>query len=147
MVIGLFGESCTGKSTLANEIATKIGAKVYTGKDYMRLAKNEAEAQKLFIDLLQANEATDEVFIYVISEKEHLAFLPEKAIRVLVTADIAVIKERFANRMNGKLPPPVATMLEKKHGSFNAEKYDFHVDNVGNDISDVCDRIVALGKK
>lgn len=54
-----------------------------------------------------------EPFIYVISEKEHLAFLPAGALRILVTAELSVIQERFARRTGGKLPPPLAAMLEK----------------------------------
>lgn len=48
MVIGIIGESCTGKSTLADKLKPLLGAEVYTGKDYLRLAKNEAIAKKLF---------------------------------------------------------------------------------------------------
>ena len=39
MVIGIFGESCTGKSTLAEKIAAGCSCEVFTGKDYLRLAK------------------------------------------------------------------------------------------------------------
>lgn len=42
MVIGIFGESCTGKSTLAGKSKKSMDAQVYTGKDYLRLEKNEA---------------------------------------------------------------------------------------------------------
>ena len=31
MVIGIFGASCTGKTSIANEIAKKTAARVYTG--------------------------------------------------------------------------------------------------------------------
>lgn len=48
MVIGIIGESCTGKSTLSDKLKSLLGAEVYTGKDYLRLAKNEAIAKKLF---------------------------------------------------------------------------------------------------
>ena len=40
MVIGIFGESCTGKTTLANAIKEKLGGEVFSGKDYLRLSKN-----------------------------------------------------------------------------------------------------------
>ena len=48
MFIAIFGESCTGKSTLANKLSAKLDARIYTGKDYLRLAKNEAIAKNLF---------------------------------------------------------------------------------------------------
>ena len=42
MVIGIIGENCTGKSTLAEEIQRRIGGQIVTGKDYLRFAKSEA---------------------------------------------------------------------------------------------------------
>ena len=48
MVIGIIGESCTGKSTLAKIITAKIPCEIFTGKDYLRLAKNEDIAKTMF---------------------------------------------------------------------------------------------------
>ena len=76
MVIGIFGESCTGKSTLAEKIATGFPCEVFTGKDYLRLAKNETIAKVMFQKKL-TTAVTGENIIYVISEKEHLPLLPE----------------------------------------------------------------------
>lgn len=53
----------------------------------MRLAKNEAIAKKLFQRKLD-EAVSGQNIIYVISEKEHLSLLPEKAFRILVTADL-----------------------------------------------------------
>ena len=124
MVIGIFGESCTGKSTLAEKIATSFPCEVFTGKDYLRLAKNENIAKVMFQKKLTA-ALTGESIIYVISEKEHLPLLPEGALRILVTADLELIKSRFAERMRGNLPAPVAAMLEKKHGCFMLNSMTF----------------------
>lgn len=144
MIIGIFGESCTGKSSIAAEISRKINVKIYTGKDYVKLAKNEVEAKKQFSEILKSNQSTTDIIIYIISEKEHLQLLPEHTVRVLVTADLNIIKERFAKRMNGVLPDPIAAMLDKKHGSFNNEKYDLHIVNVNENISDICNKIINL---
>ncbi len=144
MIIGLFGESCTGKSTIANELAQRYHATVYTGKGYLRLAKSEAEAAQAFAQLLQSGEASPEMLVYVISEKEELRLLPEKAVRVLVTADLAVIRERFAQRMHGQLPAPVAAMLEKKHGMFDAERHDLHIQSGQEPLSAIGQQIVQL---
>ena len=141
MVIGIFGESCTGKSTLAEKIASSFPCEIYTGKDYLRLAKNENIAKVLFQKKLTA-AITGENIIYVISEKEHLPLLPEGALRILVTADLELIKSRFAQRMRGNLPAPVATMLEKKHGCFNAESHDIHVISGTTDLDEVCKQII-----
>ena len=110
MVIGIFGESCTGKSMLADKLKESINAQVYTGRDYLRMEKNEAAAMQSFQKKLY-QAVNGENIIYVISEKEHLPLLPDGSIRVLVTADLEIIKTRFAARMHGNLPAPVAAML------------------------------------
>lgn len=136
MLIGIIGESCTGKSTLAEKLKVQLNAEVFTGKDYLRLAKNEAIAQKLFTKKL-GEAKTGENIIYVISEKEHLALMPDGAVRILMTADLDLILERFAQRMHGTLPPPVKLMLEKKHGIFDVISYDYHIHN-GENADTVC---------
>lgn len=145
MVIGIFGESCTGKSTLAEKIAASLPCEVFTGKDYLRLAKNENIAKVMFQKKLNA-AVNGENIIYVISEMEHLSLLPEGALRVLVTADLEMIKSRFAQRMRGNLPAPVATMLEKKHGCFDAEPYDIHIVSGETDLDEVCRQIIAKNR-
>ena len=141
MVIGIFGESCTGKSTLAEKIAACMPCEVISGKDYLRLAKSESMAKALFQKKLQA--AVDgENIIYVIAEKEHMVLLPDGAKRILVTADLEVIQSRFAQRMRGNLPAPVAAMLEKKHGCFDAEPHDIHVVSGETDLDAVCREIL-----
>ena len=142
MVIGIFGESCTGKSTLAEKIAASLPCEVFTGKDYLRLAKNENIAKVMFQKQLNA-AVNGENIIYVISEKEHLPLLPEGTLRVLVTADLELIKSRFAQRMRGNLPTPVATMLENKHGCFDAEPHDIHVVSGETELTSVVEQIKA----
>ena len=142
MVIGIFGESCTGKSTLAAKIAANLCCEVFTGKDYLRLAKNENIAQAMFRKKLSAAVNGDHI-IYVIAEKEHLSLLPEGAFRILVTAELETIKSRFAQRMRGNLPAPVAAMLEKKHGCFNAELHNIHVVSGETDLDAVVEKIIA----
>ncbi len=141
MVIGIFGESCTGKSTLADKIAAKYPCEVFTGKDYLRLAKNENIAKLMFQKKLAAAVHGDNI-IYVISEKEHLPLLPDGAFRILVTADLELIKSRFAQRMRGNLPAPMEAMLEKKHGCFDAELYDIHVVSGQTDLDSVVSHIL-----
>lgn len=143
MVIGIFGESCTGKSTLADKLKGSINAQIYTGKDYLRLEKNEVAAKQSFQAKLR-EAINGENIIYVISEKEHLSLLPDGSIRVLVTADLETIKTRFAERMHGNLPAPVAAMLERKHGCFNTEPHDIHVIFGQTSVDDVCRKIAAL---
>ena len=146
MVIGIFGESCTGKSTLAEKIAASFPCEVFTGKDYLRLAKNENIAKVIFQKKLTA-AVNGENIIYVISEKEHLPLLPEGALRILVTADLDLIKSRFAQRMHGNLPAPVAAMLEKKHGCFDAEQYDLHIVSGETDLDAIVKEVMENGNQ
>ena len=110
--------------------------------DYLRLAKNENIAKVMFQKKLNA-AVNGENIIYVISEKEHLPLRPEGALRILVTADLELIKSRFAQRMRGNLPAPVAAMLEKKHGCFDAQPHNIHVVSGETDLDTVVEKIIA----
>lgn len=143
MVIALFGDSCTGKSTLAEELARGLSAEIFSGKDYLKLAKSESMAAALFQRKLRG----DETIIYVISEKEQLALLPENSVRVLVVASLATIRERFAQRMHGNLPAPVAAMLERKYGQFETQPHDLRIDTEQSSTEDAAGRILAMLEK
>ena len=134
MLICIFGESCTGKTTLAQRLLPYCKATLYHGKDYLRLAKSEAEARSKFRALLENAADGDGNLIFVTTEKENLSLLPKRCVRILVTAPLPVIQERFAKRMGGTLPPPVAAMLERKHGTFDHEPHDLHVENGQEDL-------------
>ena len=137
VVIGIIGENCTGKSTLANALKESINADIITGKDYLRMAKSEGEATALFKDQLQQAMVGSNV-IYVISEKEQLDLLPEGAIKILTVAELESIKERFRERMHGNLPKPVEQMLEKKHGMFDEGAYDFKFNSSQDALENIC---------
>ena len=143
MVIAVIGENCSGKSTLANEIRQAVGAEIITGKDYIRLAKSESEAERLFVTKVK-NAVSGENIIYVISEKDQLDFLPDGAVRILVKTDIETIKDRFKKRMRGNLPAPVEQMLIAKHGMFDNGTYNFTFDGSSSDYSEICDAIKRL---
>ena len=145
MVIAIFGECCTGKSSLAERIAGSLSCEIFTGKDWLRLAKNENIAKVMFRKKL-ASAVSGENIIYVIAEKEHLSLLPEGALRILVTADLELIKSRFARRMRGELPAPVAAMLEKKHGCFDDVPWDIRVVSGETDPDEVCRQVLEKSK-
>lgn len=142
MVIGIIGENCTGKSTLAAEIQKRLGGEIVTGKDYLRLAKSEAMAAALFKKRMK-EAMTGENILYVISEPDQVKLLPEGAVRILVRADIDTIKERFKARMRGNLPAPVEQMLERKHGMFDAGAYDYTFDSDRDDSATFCNALAA----
>ena len=126
---------------VAEKLKELIKVQIYTGKDYLRLEKNEVAAKQAFQKKL-SEAIKGENIIYVISEKEHLSLLPEVCIRVLVTADLEIIKTRFAHRMHGNLPVPVEAMLEKKHGCFDEEPCDIHIISGQDNIADACEKIL-----
>ncbi|MDW7661744.1 MAG: hypothetical protein SCL54_10040 [Bacillota bacterium] len=133
MLYLFMGQSCTGKSTLADQMKAKFGAEVYSGKDYMRMAKNENEAWKIFCKMLEnAAVATDpeNILIYVITEKEHLDKLTSLhgIKKVKFNASLEIIKERFAQRMRGNLPLPVEKKLEIQYKEWEVEKGDIVID-------------------
>lgn len=146
MVIAIFGESCTGKSTIADYIKERLGAAtdIYSGKDYLRLAKNEADAARAFEALLQEKSGSNDNVIFVTGDITHLAMLPENCVRVLTTADIELIKKRFSERTGGTLPPPVAQMLERKHGQFDNEKHDIRIVSGVTESVDACAEVLKF---
>ena len=146
MVIAVIGENCSGKSTLAEKIKASLGGEIVTGRDYLRMAKSESEAVALFKEKLKAAQSGENV-IYVINDTEHLAFLPEGTVRILVCADLETIKERFKARMHGVLPPPVAAMLEKKHGIFDEIGCDIRYDGVCGDAEQICKKLKRLAEE
>ena len=138
MVFGIIGENCSGKSTLAERIKETLGGEIITGKDYLRMAKSESEAVSLFREKLSRAVSGDNI-IYVIADPEHVNLLPDGAVRILVTADLETIKERFRARMHGNLPAPVALMLERKHGLFDSWEYEYLFDGAKGDAESFCE--------
>ena len=137
MVIGIIGENCSGKTTLAHEIERAIGAEIISGKDYLRMAKSESEAIRLFKEKLSGAVFGDNI-IYIISEPEQVDLLPDGAVRILVSADLDTIKERFRARMHGNFPAPVERMLERNHGVFDGGVYDYRFNGVSGDAACLC---------
>ena len=139
MLIAIIGENCVGKSTLASKINETIKGKIYSGKDFLRLEKSPAVAEQKFKILLKEATKGDNV-IYIITEKEHLSLLPENTFKIVLTADIQTIKERFKQRMRGVLPLPVEKMLEEKHGIFDSLECNLKLHSSYN-IEDVLEQL------
>lgn len=76
MVIAIFGESCVGKSTIAEKLASRLSAEVFSGKDYPKLAKSESMAALLFKKKLAAPDGN---ILYVISERNSWRFCRKTA--------------------------------------------------------------------
>ncbi|MDE5715714.1 MAG: hypothetical protein K2I42_06225 [Anaeroplasmataceae bacterium] len=139
MLVAIIGENCVGKSTLANKINEKFHAKVYSGKDYLRLEKNPSMALEKFKTILKESVTGDHI-IYLITEIEHLNFLPAGTFKIVLTAELEVIKERFKERMRGNLPLPLEKMLESKHGMYDDLECHLRLD-ANYDIEEVINRL------
>ena len=139
MLIAIIGENCVGKSTLAGKINEKFNGKIYSGKDYLRLEKNPSVAETTFKNLLKDAVEGDNI-IYIITEREHLNLLPDNTFKIVLTADIEVIKERFKARMRGNLPLPLEKMLEANHGIYDNLQCNLKLDENYN-LAEVIDAI------
>ena len=135
MLIAIIGENCVGKSTLANKINEKLHARIFSGKDYLRLEKNPSVAMETFKAALKASICGENI-IYIITEKEHIQLLPTGAFRIVLTAELDTIKSRFKERMRGNLPMPVEKMLEAKHGMYDCLECNLKLDGNYN-IEDI----------
>ena len=140
MLIAIIGENCVGKSTLANKLNERLNGKIYSGKDYLRLEKNPSVAKESFKKLL-SDAITGENIIYLITENEHLELLPQNAIKIVLTAELDVIKERFRQRMRGNLPLPLEKMLDSRHGIYDNLDCTLKLDG-GYEVNEI---IKALG--
>lgn len=136
MLIAIIGENCAGKTTLAKQLNEKVNARIYSGKDYLRLEKNPSAAELKFKELLK-EALNGENVIYIISEKDQMALLPKEAFKIVVTEELSIIKERFSKRMHGNLPKPVEMMLEKKHGMFDDVECDMKIYSNNYTIDDI----------
>ena len=140
MLIAIIGENCVGKSTLASEINKKINARIYSGKDYLRLEKNPSVALEKFKSVLKESVTGDNI-IYLITEKEHLDLLPDGTFKIVLTAELEVIKERFKQRMRGNLPLTLEKMLEAKHGIYDDLKCNLKLDS-NYDIEEILELLI-----
>lgn len=142
MVIALIGERCTGKTAIADALGKRKNIKLFAGKDYLRMAKNPEEAEELFKAYLRENAGQEHLIVFIIANPEQLRLLPEHVLKVHCQAPLDTIKERFAKRMHGNMPPEYVAMLEEKHGMFDELDVDLAYDTTKTDAGSICDEIL-----
>lgn len=153
MLFIFMGASCTGKSSAADELKELMDAQIYTGKDYLRMAKNEDEAWKIFSEKLRAASSNKDLpcqsIIYVVSEKSILQKFQSisDGITIKFTADSDVVKSRFAARMKGNLPNPVEKMLERQLIDWKDIDADLCIDTTNEEIKEVAKKIYNFAKE
>ena len=137
------GQSCTGKSTAAEKLKEQTGAEIFSGKDHLRMAKNEDEAWRIFFDKLSeaasGNNASGESVIYLIAEISQLDRIIDLhgARKVKFTASLDTIKSRFAERMHGRLPSPVEKMLIRQYEEWEPVQADILIDTTSDNDVDI----------
>jgi gluconate kinase len=130
MLFIFFGTSCSGKSTAAEGLRKLTCAEIVNGKDYLRMAKNENEALRLFTlkleEIASIKEVSSKSVIYIANEKDiYLKLMKiEGAFRVKFIADLDTLKLRFSKRLGGNMPKPVEMMIEKQMKSWEDVKGD-----------------------
>jgi adenylate kinase family enzyme len=150
MLFIFMGPSCSGKSTLADLIKKEKGMQIYTGKDYLSFVKNENEAWKILMDKLAAasnsKELSGEAIVYIITDKNIVSKLPSlnNVVRVKFTADLDIIKDRFAKRMKGNLPQPVEKMLERQVKDWEDVSCDICIDTTSTDSASLADKVIEI---
>ena len=152
MLLLFFGPSCSGKLSVAQIIADKIGAKIWTGKDCLKLAKNEREAWKLFKGKLEEAskicELTENSMVYIINDaskvKSHICRC-QNLIRVKFTANLETLKQRFASRIKASvLPPPMVNMLELQTQKIIKHECDMEFDTSNFDPGKIAETIIKF---
>ena len=124
-------------------MSARLSADRFGGKDYLRFAKSEADAKAAFSAMLSERLKGQPHVVYVASEPDQLDLLPRGSFRVLVTAELPAIKQRFAARMGGRLPAPVEAMLERRHGSFDALPHELHIHSADMTAAKAAERILG----
>jgi len=147
MLYVFMGPSCSGKSSVARELKNLINIQIYTGKDYLRMAKNEHDAWKVFNEELKKasnnKELNSQSIVYVISEKNDVSKIEclDNAVTIKFTANSEVIKSRFAQRMKGTLPKPVEKMLEQQLLDWKNVNAKLHVDTSTETLAEVVKKV------
>lgn len=120
MLYIFMGPSCSGKSSVAEELKKLIDIQIYTGKDYLRMARNEHEAWTIFNEEVKKasnnKDLNSQSIVYIVSEKNDVSKIEslDNAVTIKFTASLEIIKSRFAQRMKGTLPKPVEKMIERQ---------------------------------
>ena len=147
MLYVFMGPSCTGKSTAAEIVRKRIGAEIYSGKDYLRLAKAEGDAWRIFHEKMEesSKKESGESLIFVCTEKELFdrISVKENIFTVRFTAIPEEIKRRFGERMRGSLPKPLEMMLEKQMNLWEEIESSLLVDSSSESPEEAAKRVLS----
>lgn len=149
MFIMFVGPSCGGKSSTAKVFQEKFGLKIYTGKDYLRLAKSETDAWKVFTEICQTAKENKQLcshsVIYIASETDKFSDLAKiSSFTVHFDASQEILEKRFAPRTGGFVPPPIKKMIEKQKNNWLAVEADFHIDTTESTADYSAEKVLQM---
>ena len=137
------GPSCSGKSTAANYLKDGLKARIYSGKDYIRLAKNEPDAWIFFKAKLQEATDGDTNIIYILTEVERfqeVVLIGEMKV-FNFRADLSILKQRFSKRTGGVVPLPLENMLKNQVASWENITVQYDIDTGTLSVEEVREKL------
>lgn len=130
MLLLLAGPAGSGKSTAAALLKPRLKAEVYSGKGYLRMAKNMDQAWKKFQGVLSQAVSGQRNVILILVGTSNLEKIRAAGPFCLVrfTAPQKALEERLTDRLCEELPPAVADMLKSQERKWSRIKADLVID-------------------
>ncbi|MGI6701049.1 MAG: hypothetical protein ACOX3U_01060 [Christensenellales bacterium] len=143
MLYLFIGPSCTGKAPAAEKLKTVLNADVITGKKFI-IADSDRECAFALFRKKLTDAATGNSIIYVIGDIDIVRELnvDDIAVTIRFTADLELIKRRFATKMNGFLPDDVAKTIEKCYYEWLKYPARFVIDTTDMTATETADSIL-----
>lgn len=145
MLLLFAGPSGSGKSTAAALLKPKLKAEVYSGKGYLRIAKNMDEAWKKFQTILADSVAGKRNSILILVGTDNLEkFRAAGKFRLVrFTAPREVLESRFAGR-SGEITPQISKMIRDQEEKWMDVPCDLVVDTSQKTVEEVVKEIEGL---
>jgi hypothetical protein len=154
VLLVFFGPNCSGKTSVGRDIARRTGATVWIGRDYLRLAKDEASAWQHFQGFLSRSVEVPTLgfasIIYVpVDFPGGSRVVPSgPGLRfVRFTADLEVLKSRFAERVGGRISPTVEGMIKRSLEDAGRRHADLEEDTSRREVETIATEIIAMWGK
>jgi adenylate kinase family enzyme len=131
MLLLLAGPAGSGKSTAAALLKPRLKAEVYSGKGYLRTAKNMDQAWKKFQGVLSQAVSGQRNVILILVGTSNLKKIQAAGPFCLVrfTAPQKTLEERLSDRLCEDLPPAIVDMLKAQERKWSRVKADLVIDS------------------
>ncbi len=140
MVIAIFGESCTGKSTIAECLKGELGARVFPAGITCALRKPSRKQGRNSKKCWKTAKNRQSTSLAKSRTSGSCQKLPARSRHSGSCAD-----QRAVCKANGRRSsPPVEKMLKSKHGMFNGEPRDLWIISGEGSAETACEKILAM---